>query len=168
MEDRRKYLRDMLDELDRYLDELEREIQDAIRSSLDSSKKLFSKPFVAGITMRFGPEGRPLIEFFGDKASEEHGYRTPIYEQVIDDKDGRLRLIIELPGVEKGDIEISADEDEVRVKAERGNRKYMSTIELKREVNPETGVAEYKNGILEVSFLLKDKTNKGYRRVSVV
>ena len=56
----------------------------------------------------------------------------------------------------------------VSIKAEKDARKYRSEFTLKSEVDPESAKAEYKNGILDLLFLIKDKTNKGYRRVSVV
>jgi len=167
-EDRRKYLRDMLDELDRTFDEMEKEIEEAVRQGLATGRRLFSKPFVAGVAMNLGPEGKPSIQFFGDHPLSSEGFRAPIHEQLLDEKDGNIRLIIELPGVEKGDIELSASEDRIAIKAVKDARKYKTEFSLKRAVDPESGKAEYKNGILDIVFSLKDKTNKGYRRVSVV
>jgi len=167
-EDRRRYLRDVLDELDRSLEEIEKEIEDAVREGLASGRKLFSKPFVAGVAMKVGPEGKPTVQFFGDAPLSSEGYRAPIHEQVLDEKSKVLRVIIELPGVEKNDILVSAADDRISVKAEKETRKYKADLALKKEIDPESGGAEYKNGILEISFSLKDKTNKGYRRVSVV
>ena len=101
-------------------------------------------------------------------AASSEGSRSPIHEQVIDDNGKTLRVIVEMPGVEKSDIEIAASEDRVSIKAEKETRRYRSDFTLKKEVDPESGKAEYKNGILDLLFLIKDKTNKGYRRVSVV
>jgi len=53
-DDTRRNLRDMLDELDRYFEELEKDIQDAVRER-SAGTKLFSKPFVAGFQLRIGP-----------------------------------------------------------------------------------------------------------------
>ena len=50
-DDSRKTLRDMLDEIDRYFEEFEKDIQDAVRERL-SGTKFLSKPFVAGFQMR--------------------------------------------------------------------------------------------------------------------
>lgn len=167
-EERRRYLRDILDELDRYFEEFERSIEEALRSSISSGRKVFSKPVVAGFAMGVGPEGRPTVQFFGDKFLGPDGYRTPIYEQVVDEKEGKLRLLVELPGVDKDGIDISALEDKVIIKVENHNRKYNAEISLKREIDPDSSKATYKNGLLEVIFNLRDKTNKGYRRVRVV
>lgn len=166
-EDMRKNLRDMLDELDRYFEDFENDMQEAVRQRL-SGTKLFSKPFVAGFQMRIGPEGKPSIQFFGDNPQQGNGWRSPMSEQIVDEKSGTLRLVVDLPGVEKGDIEITATEESAAVKAERGNRKYKTEAALRAKVDPDSGKAEFKNGVLEISFSLKDKANKAYRRVNVV
>ncbi len=167
-EDRRRYLRDVLDELDRSVGEMEKEIEDAVRQGFAGGRRIFTKPFVAGLAMRVGPEGKPTIQFFGDSLLSSEGYRAPIHEQLVDEKGKTLKVIIELPGVEKNDIVASASDDRISVKAEKETRKYKAELSLKKEIDPESGKAEYKNGILEITFSLKDKTNKGYRRVSVV
>jgi HSP20 family protein len=168
MEDeRRRNLRDMLDELDKQSAELEKTIEEAIKQSL-SSTGLLKEPFVAGLTMRVGPDGKPIIEYFGDRHHNEEGFRTPIYEQSVDDKAGNLRLLVEIPGVPKDDIEISAVEQRASITAQSNGRKYKLEIPLKRDVDPDSGKATYENGILNIVFSLREKTNKGYRRVRIV
>jgi HSP20 family protein len=167
-EERRKNLRDMLDELDRYFDEFERSLEEAVRSSVNMGQKAFSKPVVTGMAMGFGPEGKPRIQFFGDNLVGPDGFRSPIYEQVVDEKEGNLRLLVELPGVEKEDVQISALEDKITLEATKGERLYRTEIVLQRDIDPDSGVASYRNGLLEVVFKLRDNTNKGYRRVRVV
>ncbi len=166
-DDSRRNLRDMLDELDRYFEELEKDIQDAVRERI-SGTKLFSKPFVAGFQMRMGPEGKPSVQFFGDNPQQTDGFRSPMTEQFLDEKTGTLRLVVDMPGVEKKDIEVSATEGSAVVKAERENRKYRAEVAFKARVDPDSGKAEYRNGVLEISFSFRDKTNKAFRRVNVV
>lgn len=166
-EDKRKSLRDVLDELDRYFEEFEKEIRDFAREGV-SNTRVLSKPFVAGFEMKIGPGGRPSVQYFGDHAVRGNGYRVPLAEQTLDEKAGLLRLLLDMPGVEKKDIEISAKDESVVVTAERDSRKYKAEIQLRSQVEPDSGKAEFKNGVLEISFSLKDKANKGYRRVNVV
>jgi HSP20 family protein len=160
-------LRDALDELDKYFEELEDEIQDAIRKGFSGTGGSFG-PFMAGFSFQLGPEGKPSIQFFGDNSLRPNGYRSPLSEQIIDEKSGMLRLVVDMPGVEKNDIDISVASDKAVIKAEREERKYRAEIELKAEIEPESGKAEYTNGVLEISFSLRDKTNKAYRRVNIV
>lgn len=165
-EDKRRHLRDSLDEIDRYFEELEKEFEDVVRKGLNLES---GQPgsFVAGFSMRVGPGEKPTIQFFGDSPTRAGGFRSPLTEQLVNEKDGTLRLVIDLPGVQKEDIEVSATGERAVVKAERKDRKYMTEVRLKREIDPEGGKAEYRNGVLEISFSLKDKDNKGYRRVDV-
>lgn len=166
-EDRRKNLRDVLDELDKYFEEMEKDVQEAVRKSLSGSPA-FNSPFMAGFSFQLGPEGKPTIQFFGDNPARIDGHRSPLTEQIVDTKSGVLRLVVDMPGVEKGDIEVSATDDSAVIEAERGERKYRAEMKLKAEVDPERGKAEYRNGVLEISFPMRDKTNKGFRRVNIV
>jgi HSP20 family protein len=167
-EERRRNLRDMLDELDHYFEEFERSVEEAVKSSVNTGQKAFSKPVVAGMAMGFGPEGKPRIQFFGDNLIGPDGFRAPVYEQVTDEKEGTLRLLFELPGVEKEDVVISALDDKVTLEAVRGDRRYRVEVPLQGEIDPDSGTASYKNGLLEAVFKLRDKTNKGYRVVKIV
>lgn len=166
-EDRRKDLRDVLDELDDYFESLQKQIDEAVKSSIMGAEKSI-KPFVAGFSFNLGPEGKPSVQLFGDSPVRRDGARSPINEQVVDEKNGTLRLLLEMPGVEKSDINVETTEDTALVTAENGGRSYRAEIELKSPVKPDSGTAEYKNGILEISFTLEDKANKGFRRVNVV
>jgi HSP20 family protein len=165
--DKRKTLRDMLDEIDKYFEEFENEVQVAVRDAVGMAKTP-TRPFVAGFSLRMSPEGRPTMQIFGDSPARSDGYRSPLTEQIVDEKSGQLRLVIDMPGVEKGDIKVEAADDRAVVTAERGQRKYRAEVELKTDVSPDSGKAEFKNGVLEISFSLKDKDNKGYRRVDIV
>jgi HSP20 family protein len=167
-EDKRRYLREVLDELDRYFDEFEKTVQDSIRSSLSAGESLLRKPVVSGVALGLTPEGRPSVQFFGDRIEGRDGFRTPIYEQMLDENQETLRLIVELPGVEKDAIDISAQEEKVVVKTTQPERKYSVEVPLKNEVDPESGRATYSNGLLDVVFPIRHKTNKGYRRVNIV
>jgi len=164
-EDKRKTMRDLMDDLDDYFEDLEREIQEVVKKSIDSAK--LGRPFVAGFTLNVGPEGKPSIQIFGDSPVRHDGFRSPINEQVVDVKGGVLRIILEMPGVEKQDIKVDATEDTAVVTAERGEKRYRAELNLKASVKPDSGKAEYKNGMLEISFSLKDKANKGFKRVNV-
>lgn len=160
-------MRDMLDELDRYFEEFEKEVQDVVRDSITAVHSQ-TDPYVAGFSFRLGPEGRPSVQFFGDSPLHHDGFRSPMSEQILDESKGLLRLVLDMPGVEKSDIKVEATEDSAVVSAERGSRKYKADFDLKAQVEPDGGRAEYKNGVLEISFSLKDKTNKGYKRVNIV
>jgi HSP20 family protein len=165
-EDRRKNLRDVMDELDRYFEELEKELQDSVRHAFGKGTRE-TAPFVGGFSMQVGPDG-PAIQFFGDDVVKNDGYRVPLSEQILEEKSGVLKVVMDLPGIDKQAIEVSATDSRVVVEAVQGERKYRGSVELKAEVDPNSGRAEYNNGVLEISFSLREKSNKGARRVNVV
>jgi HSP20 family protein len=164
-DDKRKTMRDSLDELDKYVEEVEKQVEEAIRDSLD---RVQSHPFVSGFSFKLGPEGKPSFQLFGDKLFNEGEFRTPMSEQILDEKERTLKLVVDMPGVEKSDIKLDATVDSAVIVAERGSRKYKADVPLKADVQPGSGRAEFKNGVLEISFSLKDKTNKDFKRVDIV
>jgi HSP20 family protein len=157
----------MLDELEHYFGDFQKEIEDAVKSNIFGGDQS-SWPFVAGFSFNMGPEGKPSLQVFGNNPIRGDGFRSPINEQVVDQSNGALRILLEMPGVEKQDINVEATEDSAVITAENGEKKYRAELHLKAQVRPESGKAEYRNGMLEISFSLKDKANKGYRRVNVV
>lgn len=79
----------------------------------------------------------------GQPSTEE---REPLVD-IVEEKD-HTRVLIDLPGVEKKDIQLTAEDNVLEVKVDTGSRKYQRRIELPHSVkNPR---AEYKNGVLEV------------------
>ncbi len=110
---------------------------------------------------------------------------TLIREPVVDlvDEGDHFLLVVELPGVNKEDVELYVNRDSVTIRAERkggiekrGDRYYVRervyssfyrTIPLPEPVIPEETRATFKNGVLEVT-LKKEKPKlegeeKGYR-----
>ncbi len=121
-------------------------------------------PRVYGYSMYIGPDGVPHVEHFGNVESlkgdvpesiEEAGVREPYTSSVVDEKKNEVYITAEMPGVEKEDIEVSATENEVLIKAEHGERKYSKTVKTPGEVVPDSAVAKYNNGVLEVTLKLK-------------
>lgn len=81
---------------------------------------------------------------------------TPEIEYEIDYDNKAVNLDIELPGVEKKDIELKILPGEVHVKASRGNIDYHGDVEFGFDVIPEKTTAQYTNGLLHVRALIKD------------
>ena len=119
-------------------------------------------PVWYGCEMAVGPDGVPRVRQYGNAA--ESGRRLPI--EVIDDgKSGRLKVVAEIPGVEKDDIEVTLEEGSVTVRATRGETVYEGSVPLRENVDRDSVKAAYRNGILEVSFAVESRP-KG-QRVSV-
>jgi HSP20 family protein len=167
-DDRRRF-RDILDEIDKIMAEMEREIEESIRNffKFEGEGEYFNKPFIYGFSMTLNPEGVPVFRTFGNLKPGLRGYREPISDQILDEQRSELKLVVELPGVEKSDIDIQALEDSVTISAERGDRKYKAEIPLRAKVDPTKAKASFQNGVLEVSFPLKEKANKGFYKINI-
>ena len=120
--DRRRDLRDVMDEMERYLECFQKEIEDAVRNNILGSDRS-AWPFVAGFSFNLGPEGKPAMQVFGNNLIRGDGFRSPINEQVVDEKNSALRVLLEMPGVEKEDIGVDATEENLVGTAERDGKK---------------------------------------------
>jgi len=115
--------------------------------------------------------------------SMERGFVMPQAETNSDiiETDNEVILTVELPGVEKKDIEIEATENSISVdtevkeeKEERGENFYKagsryfgfrSNFRTPCEINPDSVTATYKNGVLEVKAKKKSPKVKGKKIV---
>jgi len=128
-------------------------------------------PFVYGYTMTIGPDGKPKIQEFGNvKPSLKQApfgaarprldvreEREPIIDVMTTDKE--VKVLAELPGVEKGDIKLHGTEDALTISVETPQRKYYKELELPETVDPKSAKTQYRNGVLEVT-LKKAKEKK--------
>ncbi|MFB6081234.1 MAG: Hsp20/alpha crystallin family protein [Halanaeroarchaeum sp.] len=63
-----------------------------------------------------------------------------------------VRVVADLPGVEKSDIALQCDGEVLTISAESEVRSYDERVSLPARVDPESGSATYNNGVLEVTF----------------
>jgi HSP20 family protein len=76
--------------------------------------------------------------------------------------DKGVKVVVEMPGVDKKNIKINAYDNSVQIStADTAQRKYKSTIELPPGADTETVKSTYNNGILKKSKQsLKEKKSK--------
>ncbi len=91
------------------------------------------------------PEGVPTI-------SDEMEPLTDIIEGEND-----VAITVEIPGVEKEDIDLIATEDTLEIKVDSPKRKYHKRIDLPCNVKTKSTKATYKNGILDIVLDKKEK-----------
>jgi HSP20 family protein len=73
-----------------------------------------------------------------------------------DDKNGRLKIELELPGVDKKDISLEMRKDSFCVSAPRGeDTEYSGCFILAHEVVPEKSEAKYESGLLTIFAPMK-------------
>lgn len=165
------------DEFERMREEME-EMMDRMMEGFEGIKeedleKLSEKPYVYGWSIKIGPEGKPIIREFGNrpkavpkgaKVSEE---REPLVD-VIEEKD-RIKIVAELPGVSKEDIDLKTTEEKLEIRVDTPERKYHKVIDLPCKARPLSAKASYKNGVLEVTLerVEPKKEEKGGFRVKI-
>jgi len=129
-------------------------------------------PFVYGYSMTIGPDGKPKIREFGNvKPSlkpEAFGIPKPSLdvkeerEPLVDviTTNGEVKVIAELPGVEKEDIKLHGTEDSLTISVDTPKRKYFKEIPMPVRINPKGAKTVYKNGVLEVTVPKTEKKEK--------
>jgi HSP20 family protein len=142
-------------------------------------------PLVYGYSMTVGPDGRPKVREFGNAESlfEQRGISgtagaatigkpltageiEPLSDITTTDKD--IKVIVEMPGIDKKDIKISAYDSSVEISTTHtSERKYRSVSELPPEADTETVKSTYKNGILEITFKKKEQTKPKGKEIKV-
>jgi HSP20 family protein len=135
-------------------------------------------PFVYGYSMSMGPDGKPIVQEFGNvkpsKKPGAFGFEQPALEpkdareplvDVINEPE-QIRVLAELPGVEKSDIKTTIAEDSLTIRVESQTRKYYKEVQLQANVDPDSSKASYNNGVLEVT-LRKVRTKPKGREIKI-
>lgn len=121
-----------------------------------------SKSYSFGYTMTVGPDGRVVVKRLGDTARPElhpsfDDVREPIVDTIVDEKEEIVKLVAEMPGVEKKDVKILVEANKiVDISAEHDTKKYHIRVPLKHKVVEDSAKASYRNGILQLVFKLVD------------
>ncbi|MDH3278629.1 MAG: Hsp20/alpha crystallin family protein [Nitrosopumilus sp.] len=126
-------------------------------------------PYYYGYTMTVGPDGKPVVKEYGNVRPTSSinsnaltsGTKEPYVDEVLDEENRILKLVAEMPGVEKSDIQVSIQDKSVSIKTGNANRKYEAHVPLKYNVDENSTKAQYKNGILELTFKLAEEKPKG-------
>ena len=136
------------------------------RTLPDGTKVSEWGPFVYGYSVTIGPDGKPNVREFGNVKPETRLGRPHIdikekREPLADVMtiNGEVKVIVELPGVEKKDIRLQGTERSLTISVDTPQRKYYKEVELPAKVNPKEAKSSYKNGVLEVT-LQKQKEQK--------
>ena len=166
---------EMMREMDKMMQEAFKNFEQQVPKNLVKERKLDDGstvremgPIVYGYSVKIGPDGKPEIRKFGNidafpnilggglSVREE---REPLVD-IIKGK-GEVRVVAELPGVNKEDLRLTADESSVTIESSAGEHRYQKRIDLPDAVDPRTAKSSYKNGVLEVTFQLRKKGDGG-------
>lgn len=117
-------------------------------------------PFVYGYSITIGPDGKPQIREFGNVQPTRFGPRIKEEREPLVDvytTNGEVKVIAELPGVNKEDIQLHGTEDTLTISVDTPERKYYKEVKLPTKVDPKGAKTSYKNGVLEVTLPKKEK-----------
>ena len=126
-------------------------------------------PLVYGYSYTVGADGKPQFREFGNVRPSQSSLkggrprvgepmltaeREPLADITIMDKE--VKVTVEMPGISKQEIKVSAYGGAVEVlTTDKAKRKYHRIINLPSETNLETARSTYSNGILEIIFQKK-------------
>jgi HSP20 family protein len=168
---------DIFEEMNRLFEDMFREIWEQVPRDLIRERKLpdgstvrEAGPFVYGYSVTMGPDGKPVVREFGNvrpkagafpgrAALEVKEEREPLVDTIVEDD--TVRVVAEIPGVEKEDINLQCTEDSLVISVDSEKRKYYKELDLPAAVDPNSSKASYKNGVLEVTFKKKAAKPKG-------
>ncbi len=79
-----------------------------------------------------------------------------------EERDKDIVFTIDMPGVEKKDIDVKVEDHSITVKAENGgSRKYNYSRKFKPTVDIDSAVATFKNGVLDITLTKIEEASKG-------
>jgi len=70
----------------------------------------------------------------------------------VHETDDELRVVADLPGVGKEDIDLRCDGEVLTIGADAGDRSYDERVRLPARVDETSASASYNNGVLEVAL----------------
>ena len=117
-----------------------------------------------GYTITVGPDGKPIVKEYENVKPDQlptSDTREPIVDTIVDEKEKTVKLVAEMPGVEKTDVKIVVEDKIVDLSAEHDEKKYHVKVPLKHKVDENSAKASYKNGILELVFKVVEEKPKG-------
>ncbi len=111
-----------------------------------------TSPFVFGFSMNVGPDGKPIIQRFGnppvDEGAEPSSTLEPLVD-VVEDED-EIIVVAEVPGVEKDEIKVRIKGTSLTIHANNTERPYHKVVELPAKVQKQDAKSAIRNGVLEV------------------
>ena len=174
-------------EIDRMIEEMEKEMSDSLREMEnvmprdmvrvrrlpDGSVRREYGPFVYGYSVKIGPDGKPIVREFGNMKPGRGGEGQPLNlrdqrEPLIDviEDDETIKIIAELPGIHKSDINLYLSENMLTIEVDTVDRKYFKELELPVDIDESSARSTFVNGVLETT-LQKKRPRSGSTRIDI-
>lgn len=149
--------------LDSMVEDMMREMEENLEKNRGRIQS--GKPFVYGVNIKVGPDGKPHVEQFGNFPANGHlgaptaastaatqkqlNAKAPNMDVIEEQK--VVRVIVELPGVEKKFIHPHVTTDTLTLTVDDPQRTYHAVRKLPVAVKANTAKALVNNGILELT-----------------
>jgi len=167
--------RRIFEDMDKEFSEAEQMLNRMFRTvrEMDPSEVAGTFPYYYGYQITVGPDGKPKVREFGNVKPtarglvEQSGVREPMVDTKFDEKENALTITAEMPGVTKQDIKVNVAEDYVAIHAEKGEKKYQTTVPVNVQLDDTSAKATYANGILELKIKVKEPPKPKAREVKV-
>ena len=129
-----------------------------------------SGPHYYGYTMTVGPDGKPVVNEYGNtkpSLAPTFDTREPLVDTIVDEKEKVVKLIAEMPGVDKSDVKIVVENKTVDLSAGHDEKKYHVKVPVQHKVDENSAKASYKNGVLQIVFKLAEEEKPKSKTVEV-
>lgn len=113
------------------------------------------EPFIYGFSVRTSPDGKPVFQRFGDVIGPGENIGNGLSREPVSDiieREDTISVTVELPGIEKDDIDIDIDGRRMTVRVDTEHRRYQKVIDLPCGVEREAVKATFRNGVLDVNL----------------
>jgi HSP20 family protein len=167
----------MVDEMEKEMVDFFKQLEGEVPADLsqghtlrDGSVKKEYGPFVYGYSVKIGPDGKPVVREFGNMKPNTVGgedkkplslqeAREPLVDVIQEPE--QVKVIAELPGVEKDDIQLFATERTLTLDVTNPEHRYHKELELPFEVDEDSATSTYRNGVLETIMKRKRGSSSG-------
>lgn len=155
----------------KFFEEFERQIEEDMRRFMTQPEPGKGKPryYYYGFEITIGPDGRPVVREFGNVRRRSDVERIEVVDEIdpltdIVEEEDKIKVIVDMPGVEKEDIKLYISEDgrTLTIDAKGKERRYHKEVRLPAAVDPNKAKATYKNGVLSIELEKVEKKKRGF------
>ena len=139
---------------------MNKSLKEALETGSFESEEM--KPYIYGWSLKVGPDGKPQFREFGNTPSKQ-GLFKEAREPLVDviEGDDMICVTIELPGVEKENIDLEVTPLILKINVDAKDRKYYKEVKFSTDVDTTSARATYQNGVLDVEVKKKQFDKKG-------
>ncbi len=89
-----------------------------------------------------------------DSISDFYDHEIELYSRRfrVDEKEGVMTLSLDLPGFKSADLDIELEQGILKIKAKNARDEFEASVNVGREMDPDTVAAKLEDGILSVSL----------------